>query len=108
MAAARTSGAQDEAPRDAGLTSDSTAAAPVAAEPSREPPRALDGPPAAYPESAMATRARARVVLRLEIDANGRVTRNEVATSGGADFDAAAQAAALTLRFEPAKLNGAP
>ncbi|WP_155797942.1 energy transducer TonB, partial [Sorangium cellulosum] len=67
------------------------------------PPELLDAAEAAYPESARAAGEEGSVVLRLTIDAEGRVTGAEVATPAGRGFDEAAQEAALRFRFTPAR-----
>jgi len=61
-----------------------------------------------YPPEARARRAESSVILRLTIDAEGRVNRAEVARSGGAAFDASAVAYGRRLRFTPAEANGKP
>ncbi len=48
------------------------------------------------------------VVLRLTLSATGVVDDATVTTSGGADFDAAALAAARQFVFEPAEVDGRP
>jgi TonB family protein len=50
----------------------------------------------------------ATVVLAIDIGADGRVTDVRITTSGGADFDAAAVAAARQFVFEPAEIDGQP
>ena len=50
----------------------------------------------------------AEVVLTIEISAGGEVTSVVVATSGGADFDAAAIAAARQFVFTPAEVDEKP
>ncbi|WP_437879079.1 TonB-dependent siderophore myxochelin receptor MxcH [Sorangium sp. So ce513] len=67
------------------------------------PPELIDAVEAAYPEAARAAGEEGSVVLRLTIDAEGRVTRAEVATPAGRGFDEAAQEAALRFRFTPAR-----
>ncbi|HET6337479.1 MAG TPA: TonB-dependent receptor [Polyangiales bacterium] len=49
-----------------------------------------------------------RVELELTLDATGAVTASDVATTGGAAFDAAALAAVPQLRFSPALRGGRP
>jgi TonB family protein len=66
---------------------------------------------AAYPPDAAAAGLEADVILNLTIDATGRVTNAEVATSarpGQEGFDAAAVAAATAYLFEPAERDGQP
>ncbi|WP_438030507.1 TonB-dependent siderophore myxochelin receptor MxcH [Sorangium sp. So ce233] len=67
------------------------------------PPELIDAAEAVYPESARAAGEEGSVVLRLTIDAEGRVTSAEVATPAGRGFDEAAQEAALRFRFTPAR-----
>ncbi|WP_433937095.1 TonB-dependent siderophore myxochelin receptor MxcH [Sorangium cellulosum] len=67
------------------------------------PPELIDAAEAAYPEAARAAGEEGSVVLRLTIDAEGRVTSAEVATPAGRGFDEAAQEAALRFRFTPAR-----
>jgi TonB family protein len=50
----------------------------------------------------------ATVTLSIDIDATGAVTNVTVVSSGGADFDAAAIAAAKQFTFTPAEVDGAP
>jgi TonB family protein len=50
----------------------------------------------------------ATVVLAIDIGADGKVTDVRVAQTGGADFDAAAVAAAKQFVFEPAEIDGQP
>jgi len=58
-----------------------------------------------YPEEARAQGREGTVVLDLHIDTEGHVSSVDVAASGGADFDAAAQRVAKLLRFTPAFLG---
>jgi TonB family protein len=76
------------------------------APPALLPPQLLESVEAAYPEPAKAARLEGTVVLRLSIDAEGRVTQAEVTQSAGNGFDEAAREAALRFRFQPAKRNG--
>jgi protein TonB len=46
------------------------------------------------------------VTLKIEVDAEGKVTRAEVTKSGGAPFDEEALKAVKRARFEPAQHNG--
>ncbi|MGZ3459960.1 MAG: TonB-dependent receptor domain-containing protein, partial [Archangium sp.] len=50
----------------------------------------------------------ASVLLGIEIGADGKVEDVKVVESGGADFDAAAVAAARRFIFEPAEVDGVP
>jgi len=66
-------------------------------------------PPPAYPEEARLRGVEGRAILRLSIDATGRVASAElVESSGSASLDAAALDAARGWRFEPATLDGRP
>jgi TonB family protein len=58
---------------------------------------------AEYPPSERAQGRDASVILRLDIDPEGHVARALIHESGGAAFDDAARAAALRLRFVPAR-----
>ena len=84
-------------------------AAPIAAMPSvAQPPRYdlayLDNPPPVYPPLSRKLHEEGRVVLRVRVDANGRVEGLEVATSSGfARLDEAALAAVSRWRFAPAR-----
>jgi TonB family protein len=71
-------------------------------------PRLRQEVPAAYPESERATYAEPSVLLRVSLDAAGKVVAAEVVESAGAAFDEAAQAAALQFVFEPATRDGTP
>lgn len=77
-----------------------------------QPPEASAVEPPVLVEFAAAERPLERpqetvvVLLTLEIDAAGQVTRVEVAESGGLAFDAAAVAAARRFAFEPARERG--
>ncbi len=72
------------------------------------PPTLLDGPPAAYPPAALEAGREADVELRVVVDVDGSVREPEVASSGGADFDAAAIEAVARWRFSPATRDGTP
>jgi TonB family protein len=62
----------------------------------------------AYPRDEKARGEGATVILMLEIDDAGRVSRAVVTTSGGGAFDDAAMEAATRLRFLPATRGGRP
>ncbi|WP_437971860.1 TonB-dependent siderophore myxochelin receptor MxcH [Sorangium sp. So ce260] len=66
-------------------------------------PELIEPVEAAYPEAARAAGTEASVVLKLTIDAAGRVTQADVASPAGHGFDEAAQEAALRFRFRPAR-----
>ncbi|MDP2305981.1 MAG: TonB-dependent receptor [Pseudomonadota bacterium] len=61
-----------------------------------------------YPATALAERITGTVILRIALDAAGAITGTEVIQGVRADIDAAAIAAALRLRFAPARKDGAP
>ncbi|WP_437967000.1 TonB-dependent siderophore myxochelin receptor MxcH [Sorangium sp. So ce260] len=82
-------------------------AAPGAGAAPIEPPRLLELAEAEYPPAARAARLEGTVVLKLLIDAAGRVTEAEVTRPAGNGFDEAARAAALRFRFTPARRGGA-
>ncbi|MEX1367195.1 MAG: TonB family protein, partial [Nannocystaceae bacterium] len=70
------------------------------------PPRLLETVAADRPDGAGDEAV--EVLLSLEIDTEGRVTRAEVVESGGDAFDEAARQAARRFRFEPATAGGEP
>ena len=70
------------------------------------PPALVQDASAEYPAEAKAAHLEGRVVLRLTIEADGRVSAAEVAESAGHGFDESARAAALQLRFSPAQRGG--
>jgi protein TonB len=84
---------------------------PPAPSPSvAEPPRAdmayLNNPPPAYPAVSKRAGEHGRVVLRVRVDADGRVEAIEVqSTSGYPRLDEAALAAVRRWKFVPAKLG---
>jgi TonB family protein len=61
-----------------------------------------------YPEEAKAQGLQATVILHLDIDKTGKVTKAVVAEPAGHGFDEAAQAAAMQFEFEPATRDGVP
>ncbi|MDI3287158.1 TonB-dependent siderophore myxochelin receptor MxcH [Polyangium sp. 15x6] len=81
----------------------SPAQASATTERTVHPPELIEAVEAAYPAEARAARREGRVVLKLRIDAAGRVTRAEVVEPAGNGFDEAAQEAALQFRFTPAR-----
>ncbi|RKI68566.1 TonB family protein [Corallococcus sp. AB049A] len=72
------------------------------------PPVPVEAPPPVMPADVPPLTEAVRVLLRLTIDAAGKVSQVEVRESGGASFDAAAMAAALRWRFEPARQGEEP
>jgi len=87
-------------------------AAPGAAAPGTAAPVGLVAPElehfvdAVYPAEALTARIAGQVVLRLSLDAEGKVTLAEVMEPAGHGFDEAAIAAAQQFRFAPAKRDG--
>jgi TonB family protein len=63
---------------------------------------------AVYPPDKKEAGVEATVILTIAIDEHGKVTEVEIATSGGADFDAAAVAAARQFVFSPAEIDDKP
>jgi iron complex outermembrane receptor protein len=90
----------------AGAVNASTAAAQVPAD--VRPPVVLHHVDAVYPPSAIAERKDADVILTVTIDADGHVSKVDVAQSGGSDLDEAAIVAAREWSFVPATRNGKP
>ena len=66
------------------------------------PPQVIRHVDATYPSSAIPERKHADVILTLTVDADGRVSKVEVALSGGSDLDEAAVVAARQWTFVPA------
>lgn len=85
---------------------------PVAAPPPTTvtPPVIKKDEGAVYPKQALDAKVRVpvSVVLVLEIDTAGKVTKATVEAPQGNGFDEAAVSAAQQLEFEPAKKNGTP
>lgn len=63
---------------------------------------------AEYPPDKKAANITSSVLLSIEIGADGKVGNVAVVQSGGADFDAAAVAAAHKFEFEPAEIDHKP
>jgi protein TonB len=61
---------------------------------------------AVYPPLALRMGMESDVTLKIEIDAEGKVTRAEITKSGGAGFDEEALKAVKQSRFEPAQRDG--
>ena len=59
-----------------------------------------------YPLMALRAGLESDVMLRIEVDAQGRVTKAEITRSGGAGFDEEALRAVTQSRFEPAQREG--
>ncbi len=73
-----------------------------------DPAGAIQRPPPAYPPGALEPGTRATVIVRVEIDASGAVSRAVVVRSASSALDDAALEAARATRFRPAVRNGAP
>jgi len=96
-----------------GVTGTPGAAETPAPEVAPPPPPATLTPPnlthfehAEYPKEAERAGIESNVVLVLDIDENGKVTRAEATPRVGNGFDEAAEAAARKFEFEPAKRGG--
>jgi TonB family protein len=73
------------------------------------PARARSQPKPDYPEDARANKQEGLVVMRLQINANGRVTDASLITSSGvASLDKAALKGVLRWRYEPARRGQTP
>ncbi|GAA4866275.1 energy transducer TonB [Luteimonas vadosa] len=73
------------------------------------PPVPIDMPPPSYPPEAMRRRESGTVLLRIEVDAQGRPhSMDIVRASGSRHLDRAALVAARSWRFRPAMRNGEP
>jgi protein TonB len=70
------------------------------------PPRPIERILPVYPERALKERVRGEVVLRALVSETGSAVQVTVEKGVRADLDAAAVAAALQWRFEPARKNG--
>ncbi len=90
----------------AGVALASTAAAQAPVDVT--PPVVVHHVDAVYPPSALAERKDADVVLTVTVDADGHVSKVDVAQSGGADLDEAAIVAAREWTFVPAMRSGKP
>jgi TonB family protein len=73
-----------------------------------KPPVVTHHVDAVYPPSALAERKDVDVVLTVTVDADGHVSKVDVAQSGGADVDEAAIVAARQWTFVPAMRDGKP
>ena len=72
-------------------------------------PRSIFSPHPVYPAAALSKGETGRVVLRVQVDATGRVTAVSIdRSSGSRSLDAAASAAIRRWRFNPATGNGTP
>jgi len=61
---------------------------------------------ASYPPMALRMGMESDVMLRIEVDPQGNVTKAEIIKSGGAGFDEEALKAVQQSRFEPAQRDG--
>jgi TonB family protein len=66
-------------------------------------PEPLEAIEPEYPPGAAAARLEATVVLRVSIDAEGKITEAEVTEPAGHGFDEAARAVVLRTRYRPAR-----
>src|SRR5688500_985437 len=80
-------------------------AAPVQAG-AVQAPELIERAEAVYPQEPRAQRLEGKVVLRLTIDREGRVTEAEVMEGAAHGFGEAARDAALRSRFRPAQQGG--
>lgn len=71
-------------------------------------PELIHFEPAPYPEEPKQAGIEGVVLLAIDIDATGAVTRAEVLEPAGHGFDEAAQQAALKFHFKPATRGGQP
>jgi len=89
-------------------------APPAAGEDAPAPPPELDRKPRllkfveATPPPALEARGEAEVILGLDVDEAGKVTKAEVLTPAGEGFDEAALEAARQFEFEPGVYQGKP
>ena len=79
-----------------------------APEPKLEPPVLTKFVDAEYPSDALGKGISARVVMKVEIDAEGKVATVEILQPVGMGFDEAAAAAVRQFEFKPATLDGEP
>jgi periplasmic protein TonB len=61
---------------------------------------------ASYPPMALRMGLESDVMLKIEVDSDGKVTKAEIIKSGGAGFDEEALKAVKQSRFEPAQRDG--
>lgn len=64
--------------------------------------------PVVYPPMALRAGLESDVTLKIEVDAEGKVTKAEITKSGGGGFDEEALKAVKQSRFEPAQRDGQP
>jgi len=82
--------------------------APAEVERGLVPPKLRKFVEAAYPPARQTAGIEAKVILSIEINAEGQPENVEVVQSAGADFDEAAVAAARRFEFDPARMDGVP
>jgi TonB family protein len=107
---------QDEGPTTLGIPAGASGAVITAAKPSdAAPPPPSSTPPklihferAEYPKAALEQDLEGSVVLHLDIDASGHVTKAISVKPIGFGFDEAAIQAALKFEYEPLKRGGIP
>lgn len=89
------------------LVATTASAAPAKPQLTKEP-KLVQFVPAEVPDAERAAGKTATVVLRIVIDATGKVTGADVTESAGATLDAAARDAVMKFVFEPAEIDGKP
>jgi TonB family protein len=104
---------ESEPPRTGAIPGGSSGAVPVAPKPEAPPqpvtpPRIVHFENAPYPPDAEKAGIEANVILRLDIDKDGKVTSVAVAEPAGHGFDEAAAQAAAKFTFDPAKRGDTP
>ncbi len=90
--------------RDGSGSGPAVAPAPVV----RAPPKVKTAPRIPYPQEAALRGVQGSVVMRVAIDASGRVTSVGLIEGAGGGLDEAAMAAMRAFRFEPATEDGKP
>ena len=85
-----------------------TDTAPASARGTLTPPVLVTRVPAMYPPEARDRGIEARVLLQIDVAADGSVSEVTVLEPAGHGFDEAAREAALGFRFEPARRDGEP
>ncbi len=85
-----------------------TPAEPAPTAPVIVAPKLVTFVEAKYPEAALRAGRQASVLLKLTVDAQGKVTAVELLEPAGEGFDEAAVAAAQAFVFEPATRDGKP
>jgi TonB family protein len=105
----------EDVPTTAAVPAGAAGAVIVPPKPTDQPPPQAVTPPslthfehAPYPKEALDLGLEGQVVLILDIDAAGHVTKAVPAPAQGHGFDEAAVGAALKFQFEPAKRGGVP